>query len=97
MAATCVSDTNVLIPLTGLWLRNGCRESNTLFTGLLTYHSVICTFFPEGQDKCHKMSTAFTDTRNCPANAYIKFGIATLQASVDAAITKVQNAFAIVV
>lgn len=43
-----------------------------------------------GLGECHDMSKAFVPG-GCPANTYIVGQVATLQASIDAAITKVQN------
>ena len=41
-----------------------------------------------GQGRCHDISR-FSDPDDCPANSYIVLKVATLQASIDAAITKV--------
>ncbi|XP_078349015.1 cholesterol transporter ABCA5-like isoform X2 [Oculina patagonica] len=42
-----------------------------------------------GQGKCHNASK-FSDPGDCPANSYIIVKVATLQASIDAAITKIE-------
>ena len=53
------------------------------------FNKVLFLFFT-GQGECHDMTKSF-GPGGCPANTYILTPVAALQASIDAAITKVRN------
>ncbi|KAJ7372632.1 hypothetical protein OS493_017903 [Desmophyllum pertusum] len=61
----------------------------TLWTPSIYGHHSWALVDKRGQDKCHD-TAKFSDPGNCPANSYIIMEVATLQASIDAAITKIE-------